>query len=282
MPADGQPLGRLGRLAQQHHLALQLGHRVLAEPLEGRVRLGHEATHRGGDGDGLGVPATDLHAAAPQFGDAQHVLVALGRQADQEVQLHPPPTLAEGGVDGPVQILFGDELVDHLPHAPGTTLGCKGQPGPTNLLDLRRRGHREGIHPEAGQADRHPAAIDRVVDDLAHRVLNAREVGRRQRGQRHLVVAAPLQALADHFLDLLGRALAHRAGDHAGLAETTAAGTAPEDLDVQAVMHHFGQRHQRMRRVRPVGQVQHRPLGHLGRHAGRHRDTSPPVDPDSS
>ena len=42
VPADGEPPGGAGLLAQQVDLALQLVDRVLAEPLEGRVRLGDE------------------------------------------------------------------------------------------------------------------------------------------------------------------------------------------------------------------------------------------------
>ena len=44
--------------------------------------------------------------------------------------------------------------------------------------------------------------------------------------------------------DLVGRALAHRAGDHAGLAEPAAAGAAPEHLDVEPVVHDLGERHE--------------------------------------
>ena len=69
----------------------------------------------------------------------------------------------------------------------------------------------------------------------------------RQRGQRHLVVPAPLEPAADHVAHLRRRALAHGPGDHAGLAEAAAAGAAAEDLDVEPVVHHLGQRHERAR-----------------------------------
>src|SRR5581483_11926976 len=42
VPADGEALGRAGGFAQEDHLALELGHAVLAVPLEGCVWLGHE------------------------------------------------------------------------------------------------------------------------------------------------------------------------------------------------------------------------------------------------
>ena len=40
-----------------------------------------------------------------------------------------------------------------------------------------------------------------------------------------------------------------------GLAEAAAPGAAPEDLDVEAVVHDLGERHELLLRVRPVGQV---------------------------
>ena len=126
----------------------------------------------------------------------------------------------------------------------------------------------EGVHPQRGQADRNPTAVLGIVDDVAHRVLDAGEVGGRERGERHLVVAGPLESSVHHVAHLLGGALAHRPGDHARLAEAAATGTAPEDLDVEAVVHHLGQRHQGPGRVGPVGQVRHRALGDGGRHRG--------------
>ena len=84
----------------------------------------------------------------PELGDADDVLVALGGQPDQEVQLDPAPALAEGGVHRAVEVLFGDELVDHLAHPPGPALGGEGETGAAHLLDLGRRAHGEGVHPQ--------------------------------------------------------------------------------------------------------------------------------------
>ncbi len=80
-------------------------------------------------------------------------------------------------------------------------------------------------------------------------------------------MAAPGQALAHHLLDLLRRTLAYRPGDHAGLAEAAAPGAASEDLDVQPVVDDLGQWNEGSRRIGPVRQVCHRPLGHFGRDA---------------
>ena len=49
---------------------------------------------------------------AGQVGDAERVLVGLGGQAGEEVELHAGPALAVGRFDRAVQVLLGDELVD--------------------------------------------------------------------------------------------------------------------------------------------------------------------------
>ena len=46
-----------------------------------------------------------------QLGDAERVLVHLGGQPGEEVELHPPPTLRVGGVDRAVQVLLGISLL---------------------------------------------------------------------------------------------------------------------------------------------------------------------------
>ena len=98
--------------------------------------------------------------------------------------------------------------------------------------------------------------------------LDVAEVGRGQRGQRHLVVAGAGQPLVDHGPDLGRRTFAHRPGDHPGLAEATAARAAAEDLDVEPVVHHLGERHQLVAGIGPVGQVGHGALLDLGGHVG--------------
>src|SRR5262245_61627442 len=79
--------------AQQPDLAVELVDTVLAEPLERRVRLGHEPADRRRAARLLRVPAADLDDVSRQLGDAERVLVHLGRDAGQEVQLHAPPAL---------------------------------------------------------------------------------------------------------------------------------------------------------------------------------------------
>ena len=80
-------------VAQEVDLAPQVVDRVLPEPLEGRVGLGHEAPHRRGHRRRAVVPPSDLDAVARQLRDPERVLVHLRRHADQEVELHAPPAL---------------------------------------------------------------------------------------------------------------------------------------------------------------------------------------------
>ena len=280
VPPAGQALSQAGRgivpleldapgpaqvVAQQADLATQLHHGVLAEPLERSEGLGHEPAHRDGDRRRAGVGPTQRNTVAGQLGDGERVGVGLCGQPGHEVELHPAPPLRVGRLDRRVEIIVGDELVDHLAHAPGAGLGREGQPGPARPLDLSRDAHREGIDPQAGQRHRDLAAA-RVVDGVGHHPLDAAEVGSAQRGEGDLVVAGAPQALADHGAYLLGRTLAHGTGDHPGLAEAAAAGAAPEDLDVEPVVHHLGQRHELLLGVGPVGQIGHRALLDHGGH----------------
>ena len=124
---------------QQADLAAQLGDGVLSEPLERRLRLGHEPADRRRDRGALVVLAPDGDAVAGQLGDPEGVLVGLGRQSGEEVQLHPPPPLGERRLHRAVQILFPDELVDDLAHPPGAGLGRERQAGAAHLLDLAWR-----------------------------------------------------------------------------------------------------------------------------------------------
>ena len=177
VPLDLHALGLAGGVAQQVHLAVQLDLGVLAEPLERRERLGHEAADAHGDRAVVAVGLGQLDAAAGQLGDAEGVLVGLGGEAGEEVELHPPPALAEGRVDRGVEVLLGDQLVDDLAHPPRAGLGGEGEAGAAGLLDLGGDADGEGVDPQARQAHRHVAAADRVVHGGGDDVLDAGEVG---------------------------------------------------------------------------------------------------------
>src|ERR1700722_18608003 len=176
VPADRKATGTPGLVAQQGHLALELRHRVLAEPLERRMGFGDEPAHGRHHGHPFVVLPTDFDAACAEPRYPKHVLVELGGQPDEEIELDPPPTLAEGGIDRAVEILLGDQLVDDRPHPPRPAFGGERQTRALDLLNLRRCSHREGIHAERGKADRDPAPVFGVIDDGTHSALYAGEV----------------------------------------------------------------------------------------------------------
>src|SRR5690606_18334470 len=74
-------------------------------------------------------------------------------------------------------------------------------------------------------------ALEDVVDERGDRAV----VGRGERRERGLVVAAALDCLYDGLDDVLGPALAERSVDHARLAEQAACGAAAGHLDADAV-----------------------------------------------
>ena len=109
--------------------------------------------------------------------------------------------------------------------------------------------------------------------------LDVGEVGGRQRREADLVVAGAAQPVADHRANLLGGPLAHRAGDHARLAEAAPAGAATEDLDAQPVVDDLGERDEGSLRVRPLGEVGDGALvdgGRARRRSGVERHESTP------
>src|SRR5206468_2531904 len=111
---------------------------------------------------------------------AQRVVVGLGGDTDQEVQLHPLPALREGAVDGRVEVVLGDQLVDHLPDAPRATLGREREPGPANLLDLAGEADGERVDTQRRQGDRDVAASLLIVHETGDEAVDAREVRGRQ------------------------------------------------------------------------------------------------------
>ena len=78
------------------------------------------------------------------------------------------------------------------------------------------------------------------------------------------VLARPLSTISPMRASA---ALAHRAGDHAGLAEAAAAGAAAEDLDAHPLVHALGERDERRLGIRPLVEVHHRVLRDAPRHA---------------
>ena len=119
-----------------------------------------------------------------------------------------------------------------------------------------------------GNDNAHVAAALLLVDEPATRPSIPEKSAVRERRERDLVVPGAAQPVLHHGADLVGGALAHRAGDHPGLAEAAAARAAPEHLDVEAVVHDLDERHELVLRVRPLAEVGDGALvdaiGHVG------------------
>ncbi len=119
-----------------------------------------------------------------------------------------------------------------------------------------------------GSDEPHVAAPLLLVDQAGDQAVDPGEVGGRERRERDLVVAGAAQAVLHHRAHLVGGALAHRPGDHPGLAEPAATRAAAEDLDVEPVVHDLDERHELVLRVRPLGEVGDGALvdalGHVG------------------
>ncbi|MGX1269953.1 hypothetical protein RKD18_003147 [Streptomyces phaeoluteigriseus] len=106
-------------------------------------------------------------------------------------------------------------------------------------------------------------AVREALGDLADLAV----VGGGQRQQADLLEAGRLEALVHHVADAGDGTLAHRAGDHAGLAEAAAAGAAAEDLHRHPLVHRLGQRHEGLLGVGPLVEVHDGVLRHAPRDA---------------
>ena len=243
----------------------------LRRPLERRVGLGDEPAdrHRAADV----VLAGDLAALGDHVhrhvGDLEDVLVRLGRQAAHEVQLHLAPAVAVRGGDGPDQVLLRDHLVDDLAHALGAALGREGQAGAAAVAgQLVRQVDVEGVHAGRGEGQADLVLLVPVreaLGDVADLASGRRRTGDSRPTSSKPVAFRPFSTISP--MPVM-RALAHRAGDHARLAEAAAARAAAEDLHRHALVDRLGERDQGLLGVGPLVQVHDGVLGHPPRHAG--------------
>ena len=183
----------LHTVAQKIHAAQRLLGRNLAIPLERRLRLGNEQRDRRahphvtamlGRHGSLRPIVGALHKAR----DALDVVVGLGGQTDHEVELAAAPSRLKRSVDGPEQVVLRHVLVDHVAQALRTRLGREGEA--TLLLPRDELGHVDAERVEAlgRQRDAHTLAVARMVQ-LDKDIGDLRMVGRRKRGQAHLVIS---------------------------------------------------------------------------------------------
>ena len=85
-------------------------------------------------------------------------------------------------------------------------------------------------------------------------------VARGERGQRDLLIARLIDQLFGQVENVLHAALAHRAVDHACLAEAAAARAAAQHFDVDAVVHNLHERHDDALRILGLVKVGHHVL----------------------
>ena len=234
------PNGTNGSL-QQLLLAHDFFRRILRAPFKSRMGLGH----KGGNADRhpqslspllFGQRIEQLGYLPGQVNDPQHVFIGLRRQPDHKVQLYTRPSGSKGIGTGPKQIFFRNVLVDHVPHALGTCLRCKGQPRFTDGLHLAQFPFQQRINAQAGQRHRHPFFLH-PVHDLRQQRMQLGIIAGGKTQQRNLVISGA----GNKFFRLpeqgLLAPLPHGAVNIPGLAEPAAPGTAPHDLYSHSVVN---------------------------------------------
>ena len=170
------------------------------------------------------------------------------------------PTRRVGSGDRANEVFLGYLLVDDPAHALAAALGSERQSAATSVAgQLVGEVHVERVDPRTRQGQGGLRVLV-SVSEVARDVGDLRVIRTRQRQQANLLEAGGLQAAFDDLRDPGDGALAHGPGDHAGLAEPAPAGAPPKDLDTHALVHRFGERHERRLRVRPFVQIHQRVL----------------------
>ena len=234
---------------QQADAAMGLFGRNLSVPLKRRLGFRHEKRTRNGN----------FHAAPSfrrrclfravvgslgQTRNAFYVLVGLGRQSNHEVELATTPTGGESRVYRAEQIVFSHALVNDIAQALSARLGGKRQPAALAACHKFGHFHTEGIESLAGDGNRNALSIEAAIQ-AAKDFFDLAVVGRRKRRKAHLVVARFRKTSLNCGNNIVCRAFAHGAIHHACLAKTAAARAAAQNLDIQAIVDQFGERHDR-------------------------------------
>ena len=240
---------------------LELRERHLAEPLERRIGLRHEA----GDGDrdldaalalDLRVEVDDLLREAR---DADDIVVRLRRQAHHEIELDLLPPLTKRRAARRHEVFLRDALVDDVAQALRTSLRRERQAGLPHLLHLVRE-----VDGKAVDAQRWQREADLLVAELVHEIVDkTAETGivrRGERGEAHLVVPRAVDEPARHLFQVLLRAFARGAVADARLAEAAAARATAEELKHDTVVHDVHVGHNGMRDTRHLVHILHNAL----------------------
>lgn len=227
--------------------------RQLAEPLEGRVRLGYEARY--GDRDLaivlVGHFAVEIEDLVGQVGDAGQVFVHFCRQAHHEIELDRGPAVFKGIFTGCQQIFFRNALVDNVAQALSPGFGRKGQAALADLLDLLGDIDGKAVDPQRWQADADFLALE-FVQELVDQFGQAGIIGRAQAHEGNLIVARIGDDLFGQVGQVFRRLFPDRPVEHAGLTETAAAAAAAEEFQDGPVVDDVDVGYDRFRREEDV------------------------------
>ena len=248
---------------------LHLGQGVLGLPLEGGEGFRYKHRRRAGDPQALGplLPwygeiATD-HLAG-QVGNTVQILKGFRGQAHHKVQLYAAPAALEGVGNLLHQVGLGHALVDHVPQALGARLGGKGEGGFAYLLGFLQRFLQHAVDAKRRQADGHPL-VGQALHQFADQLRQTGIVAAGQAGQADFLISRGTLQLFGKLHQALQAALAHRAVQHARLAEAAATGAAAHDLQHDAVVNDLRIGHGNLRGIGGLVQVSDNGLDHLGR-----------------
>ena len=141
------------------------------------------------------------------------------------------------------QVLIREALVDDVPQSLGARLRGKGDPCAACATDDPGNGFIKAVHPLTGQAE-----ADRLpLETIAQLHANGREcqiVGATEGEKGKIAIAGCLHPRFHSLHNLLRRHVPSGAGQHAGLTEAAAPGTAPADFHHQPIMDGFHLGHQ--------------------------------------
>ena len=236
VPAQLEELLALEFVAHHLHTALDLFLADLFHPLEGREGLGHEGRERRRDLQARIALARGVAHLAAKVGDGLEVLVGLGGQADHEIEFDLTPAVFQQLLHMQQHLFLGDALVDDVTQALAARFGGQGTARAAQVGHALHDLVVDGAHAQRRQR-KADLFLGAAAQHAVAQGLERGEVARAQRKEGDLVKARLFQAVVQQAGDGVQRPFAHRAVDHARVAETAAARTAAGDLQRQAVVH---------------------------------------------
>ena len=257
-------------LAQQLHAALVLLLGDLRLPLKRRVRLGHEPRGRDRDAHAAVLVARALapgvHDVGRDLGNAEHILVRLGRKSQHEVELDRAVAAGKGAAAGGQQVLLGEILVDGVAQALRAGLGRKGQAGLSSLLQSLHERHGEVVGAQARQRQA-DMLLGCPLVQIIQQLFQLSVVRGGQAGKAQLLIAGVGAQLLRRPVQKARVTLTHGAVQKARLTEAAAAHAAAQHLDTGAILNGTHHGHHEIRGRGKLVQVLDDGLGDARRDA---------------